>query len=166
MPVDVPIRDSYWVAQCFLAGEYPGDADGDASQRRLGAFARAGVTLFVDLTHPSDPVEPYGRLLDGGTRRIAHPIVDFGTTTIPHMARILDDVDAAIGEGDTVYVHCWGGIGRTGTAVGCWLVRHGLGGNDPIGRIAELRRDVSDAHVASPQTSAQRAMVRAWKRGR
>jgi protein-tyrosine phosphatase len=82
------------------------------------------------------------------------------------MVRILDDVDEAIARGQTAYVHCWGGIGRTGTVVGCWLMRHGLAGGDPIARIAELRRDVSDARVPSPQTSAQRAMVRAWKRGR
>ncbi len=82
------------------------------------------------------------------------------------MVRILDDVDAAIDGGGIAYVHCWGGIGRTGTVVGCWLMRHGLDGGDPIRRIAELRRDVSDAWVASPQTAAQRAMVSAWKRGR
>jgi hypothetical protein len=166
MPVDLPIRDSYRVAGGLLAGEYPGSADPEEAARRLRAFARHGVTLFVDLTHPADPLEPYGRLLGDAATRIAHPIVDLGTTTIPHMARILDDVDTAIEGGDVVYVHCWGGIGRTGTVVGCWLVRHGLDDGDPIRRIAQLRRDVSDAHVPSPQTSAQRAMVRAWKRGR
>jgi len=164
--VDVPIRDSYRVAARLLAGEYPGSADPEEAARRIRAFSRQGVTLFVDLTHPGDPLEPYARLLDAAATRVAHPIVDFGTTTIPHMTRILDDVDAAIERGGTAYVHCWGGIGRTGTVVGCWLMRHGLDGGDPIRRIAELRRDVSDASVASPQTSAQRAMVRAWKRGR
>jgi hypothetical protein len=164
--VDVPIRDSYWVADCLLAGEYPGSAEPEEAARRIRAFTRHGVTLFVDLTHPGDPLEPYTQLLDAGATRVAHPIVDFGTTTIPNMARILDDIDAAIGRGGTAYVHCWGGIGRTGTVVGCWLMRHGLDGDDAIRRIAELRRDVSDASVASPQTAAQRAMVRAWKRGR
>jgi hypothetical protein len=164
--VEVPIRDSYWVVDGLLAGEYPGSADPEEAARRIRAFAQHGVTLFVDLTHPGDPLEPYARLLAAGATRVAHPIVDFGTTTIPHMTRILDDVDAAVERGGTAYVHCWGGIGRTGTVVGCWLMRHGLEGDDPIRRIAELRRDVSDASVASPQTSAQRAMVRAWKRGR
>ena len=89
-----------------------------------------------------------------------------GTTTVPHMTRILDEVDSAIEDGGTVYVHCWGGIGRTGTVVGCWLMRHGLDAGDPIRRIAELRRDVWDAFVASPQTAAQRAMVSGWKQGR
>jgi hypothetical protein len=163
--MEIPIRDSYWVADGLLAGEYPGSADPDAAARRLHSFERHGVTVFVDLTHPADPLEPYDRLLEGASR-VSHPIVDLGTTTIPHMVRILDDVDLAIAEGGVAYVHCWGGIGRTGTVVGCWLMRHGLDRGDPIGRIAELRRDVSDAWVASPQTSAQRAMVRGWKRGR
>jgi Swiss Army Knife protein, DSP-PTPase phosphatase domain len=166
MRVNLPIRDCYPVADGLLAGEYPGSADLDEAARRLRAFARHGVDVFLDLTHPADPLEPYAQLLGSGARRVAHPIVDLSTTTIPHMVRILDDVDEAIARGQTAYVHCWGGIGRTGTVVGCWLMRHGLAGGDPIARIAELRRDVSDARVPSPQTSAQRAMVRAWKRGR
>jgi protein-tyrosine phosphatase len=132
----------------------------------LDAFARHGVALFVDLTHPTDPLESYERLLRTGARRIAHPIVDMGTTTLPHMTRILDDLDAAIAATSGVYVHCWGGRGRTGTVVGCWLVRHGLDGGDPIGRIAELRHDVPGSQLASPETAAQCAMVTSWRRGR
>ena len=162
----LPIRDSYHVADGFLAGEYPGSYDPGEAARRIRSFVTHGVTLFVDLTHPADPLEPYDRLLAGQARRVSHPIVDMGTTTIPHMTRILDDVDAAIADGGIAYVHCWGGIGRTGTVVGCWLMRHRLDAGDPIGRLAELRRDVSDAWMASPQTSAQRAMVTAWKPGR
>lgn len=166
MRVEIPIRDSYRVADGLLAGEYPGSSDPELAVRRLGAFERYGITLFVDLTHPADPLEPYVRLLGAGARRTSHPIVDLGTPTIPHMTRILDEVDAALAARETVYVHCWGGIGRTGTVVGCWLVRHGLDGGDAIARIAELRRHVSDAFVLSPQTAAQRAMVRAWRPGR
>jgi protein-tyrosine phosphatase len=164
--VNVPLPDTYRVAERLLAGEYPGSSDPAEAARRLARFERHGVTLYVDLTHPADCLEPYDRLLGNGARRVVHPIVDLGTTTIPHMIRILDDVDAALAADGSVYVHCWGGIGRTGTVVGCWLMRHGLDDGDPIARIAELRRDVPDAFVASPQTSAQHAMVTAWKRGR
>ena len=166
VPVNLPIRDSYRVADGLLAGKYPGASDPDETARRLALFDDHGVSIYVDLTHPADCLEPYERLIGAARRRIAHPIVDLGTPTIPHMTRILDDVDAALDAGGSVYGHCWGGIGRTGTVVGCWLVRHGLDGGDPLGRIAELRRDLSAAVVASPETSAQRAMVSAWKRGR
>lgn len=162
----LPISDSYRVAEGFLAGEYPGSSDPDRATRRLRSFAELGVSVYVDLTHPADLLEPYDRLIGPNARRLPHPIVDMGTTTIPHMTRILDDIDAALGSGGTVYVHCWGGIGRTGTVVGCWLMRHGLDGGDPIRRIAELRRGVTDWLAASPQTAEQRAMVTAWKRGR
>ena len=164
--VELPIRSSYWAAEGLIAGAYPGSLDAIASQRRLRAFADHDVTIFVDLTHPADGLEPYDRLLVPSARRIPHPIVDMGTTTIPHMARILDDVDAALADGRTVYVHCVGGIGRTGTVVGCWLMRHGLDHGDPIRRIATLRRDVESAWMSSPETAAQHAMVTEWKRGR
>lgn len=161
----LPIRDSYQVADGVLAGEYPGASDPVEAARRLARFEEHGVGTFIDLTHPADLLEPYHQLLRDG-RRIAHPIVDLGTTTIPHMSRILDDIDAAVENGESVYVHCWGGIGRTGTVVGCWLVRHGLDQGDAIRTIAELRRLVLDSFMPSPQTTAQRAMVTTWKRGR
>jgi protein-tyrosine phosphatase len=164
--VERPIPESYVVADRLLAGEYPGAADPGAAERRLRAFAEGGVKTFVDLTHPADALAPYEHLLAADVTRIPHPIVDLGTTTVPHMTRILDDVDAALGDGRSVYVHCWGGIGRTGTVVGCWLVRHGLDDGDAVRTIARLRRGTPDAWAASPQTAAQRAMVAEWKHGR
>ena len=163
----LPIRDSYRVADGLLAGAYPGSHDPAEAARRLRAFHEHGVTLFVDLTHPADSLEPYERaraLARAPRRRIRSST--WACTTIPHMTRILDEVDGALADGGSVYVHCWGGIGRTGTVVGCWLVRHGLDGGDR-GR-ADRR---AAAHglgraVASPETAAQRAMVEAWKRGR
>jgi hypothetical protein len=162
----LPTRDSYRVADGLLAGAYPGSLDPAEAMRRVRQLARHGVTVFLDLTHPADPLESYERWLGPRERRLSHPIVDMGTTTIPHMTRILDDLDAAIDSGGAAYVHCWGGRGRTGTVVGCWLVRHGLDDGDAIARIAELRRDIPTALAASPETAAQRAMVAAWKRGR
>ena len=162
----LPIRSSYWAADRLLAGAYPGAWDSAEAARRLRSFAERDVTVFVDLTHPADGLEPYEALLEPPARRVGHPIVDMGTTTVPHMSRILDEIDTALADDRTVYVHCWGGRGRTGTVVGCWLMRHGLDGGDAIRHIAELRRDVEDARMPSPETSAQRAMVTGWKRGR
>jgi len=161
----LPIPEAYEVTDRLLAGGYPGGADPTEAAHRIARFEHDGVTAFVDLTHPADPLEPYDRHLVRA-RRIAHPVPDMGTPTVPQLARILDDVDAVLDAGGSVYVHCWGGIGRTGTVVGCWLVRHGLDDGDAIARIAELRRMALDAAMPSPQTSAQRALVAGWRRGR
>jgi len=148
----------YRVAGGLLAGAYPG-APGNVE-----ALEGEGVTLFVDLTHPSDPLERYEhRLL--GARRVGHPILDMGTPTAGSVIGILDDIDGERSLGGTVYVHCWGGVGRTGTVVGCWLGRHGLDEGDPIATIAQLRISIAGER-ASPETPAQVALVRGWRRGR
>jgi protein-tyrosine phosphatase len=55
-----------------------------------------------------------------------------------------------------IYFHCWGGKGRTGTVVGCYLARHGFAaGNDMIEMIKELRKDTEDFSDPSPETSEQ-----------
>jgi hypothetical protein len=145
----------YRVADGLLAGAYPG------ALGSIESLERAGVTLFVDLTHPSDPLERYEHRLRGA-RRIGHPIPDMGTPTAGHVIQILDEIDDARSLGETAYVHCWGGVGRTGTVVGCWLVRHGLDRGDPIATIAELRAPIAGERP-SPETRGQIALVRGWR---
>jgi hypothetical protein len=154
----MPMPAHYAVSDDLLAGAYPGTTEA------VNALEGGGVTVFVDLTHPSDPLDDYEHLLRGA-RRLAHPIPDMGTPSVGHVMRILDDIDAAHEQGDTVYVHCWGGVGRTGTVIGCWLVRHGLDDGDAIARIAELRAGISRAR-RSPETPGQVALVRGWRRGK
>ena len=86
-----------------------------------------------------------------------------GTPTAGHVMQILDDIDAVRAEGGTAYVHCWGGVGRTGTVVGCWLVRHGLDEGDAIATIAALRSEIGGG--PSPETAGQVALIRGWRPG-
>ena len=81
------------------------------------------------------------------------------------MIRILDALDGALAEGQVVYLHCYAGIGRTGTVVGCYLVRHGLHGSEALREIQRLRQGVPDGWVTSPETRVQREMVWNWPVG-
>jgi protein-tyrosine phosphatase len=90
------------------------------------------------------------------------PIPDFDVPSRAQMVRILDEIDQALMAQRKVYVHCLAGLGRTGTVVGCYLVRHGLSGPDALKRIQVLRRDALGAHDPSPTTEAQRRMVQYW----
>jgi len=166
---DPPLRSTYWVRpDRLLAGPYPGGWISGETQRRVRALVEAGVTLFLDLTEPGE-VDSYLVPLTTEAKRqgrtVHHqrlPIPDMEVPSDEHMIRILDTIDAALAEGETVYVHCLGGIGRTGTAVGCYLVRHGMEGEDALKAIVQMRGGLLD----SPQTDEQHAMVRGWREGR
>ncbi len=96
---------------------------------------------------------------------VRHPIVDVSVPRSPgEMAGILDAIDSALAQGRNVYLHCWGGVGRTGTVVGCWLVRHGRTGNEALAELGELWRGVEKSRYrpVSPETREQREYVRQW----
>jgi protein-tyrosine phosphatase len=175
MKHDRPIPDSYWVRPGqLLAGEYPRNLDDRASRPKLRRLLEAGVTFFLDLTEAGEySLKPYVQLLreEAKTlgRSVKHqrmPIRDMDTPTPAHMTHILDTIDAALTAGQTVYVHCYGGIGRTGTVVGCYLARHGMSGEEALAEIARLRQGTPDEWVTSPETEVQRQMVRGWPVGR
>ena len=48
--------------------------------------------------------------------------------------------------------------------MGCYLARHGLSGDEALAELARLRRGWPEDRE-SPETSAQRDLVRWWPRG-
>ena len=78
------------------------------------------------------------------------------------MNRILNEIDSSLSADRPVYVHCWGGKGRTGVVVGCYLVRQGLSGHEALEKIKDLRRYEAEGNLPSPQTTSQREMVISW----
>ena len=167
-----PIPNSYWVIPGrFAAGEYPGAVDSGAAASKVGAVLDAGIDCFVDLTEQGELL-PYRFIAEDDARRLGrnvkwarYPIADVSVPRSPgEMAGILDAIDSALAQGRNVYLHCWGGVGRTGTVVGCWLVRHGRTGNEALAELRELWRGVEKLRYrpVSPETREQREYVRQW----
>ena len=77
---------------------------------------------------------------------------------------ILDAIDYHIEQGHIVYLHCWGGVGRTGVIVGCWLARHGYKGQAALDRLQNLwRKCPKSAYRNSPETREQEQYILRWE---
>ena len=116
-----PLPNSYQLLDGrLIAGEYPGDRNDAPARQKLGALLAAGVTCFVDLTEPHE-LRPYDGILaeEAAARgvRARHVRLSIGDVSVPRapelMRAILDAIDAELKGGGKVYVHCWGGVGRT-----------------------------------------------------
>lgn len=170
-----PIPNSYWATPHLLACEYPGAPTPAEAIPKIDALLAAGIRDFYDLTEPGELV-PYEALL---RERAAHvglgpaavhyqrfAVRDLGLPTPERLAEVLAALAASETASRPAAVHCWGGIGRTGTVVGCYLVQqHGLSGAQALAYIAREWQTVAKRARAprSPETTAQIAFVRGYQ---
>jgi len=157
----------------LYGGEYPGAKQPAAAKARLRALVDIGVRTFIDLTAPEDMMASYEELLEElanetGTplRRISLPVPDMGIPTAITMRVIMSAIRQSIKEAPAVYVHCWGGIGRTGTVIGCWFRECGLDGDSALARVQHLyssQMPKVTIFPKSPQTAEQRNFVHCWE---
>ncbi|MFO7839008.1 MAG: protein-tyrosine phosphatase family protein [Desulfosalsimonadaceae bacterium] len=174
----VPFSRSYWVIPgLFLAGEYPGAAQPEAAREKLGRLLDAGVRQIINLMEPHETnfsgnvFVPYEDILhelarqrniSAGVRRFSIP--DMRTPGPGKMRQILDTIDSRLARQIPVYVHCLGGLGRTGTVVGCFLLRRGMAhAEDVLEQITRLRSNEPLAHLPSPEAGIQREFIRRWE---
>jgi len=158
---------AWWVQSGqLLAGEYPGHPSPSRARQKVDLLVDAGVRTFVDLTTPADRLDPYepvvaevaeARRLD--VRHVSFPIPDLGVVGDDRY----DEVCRAIEDGrrrGVVYVHCWGGVGRTATVIGCVLAGEGLSYDDIVDRLATPRRGSRKAHRIAPEMPVQHDLIR------
>ena len=170
-----PTTSSYWVVPgLLLAGAYPGHPDTDERERKVRTLVDAGMRMFVNLMEEHEtnyagmPFVPYQ---DVATRFcpditcVRYPIRDLHTPTMPEMVSILDTIDKSVMATRPTYVHCWGGVGRTGTVIGCWLLRHGLAEpSNVLNVLMTLRQqDQERRNRMSPESWAQQRFVKSWQ---
>ena len=152
MAGSVPIDNSYALPTGLgFAGQYPGDLTESVTRQKIRAILNAGVTSFIDLTEPGEdargtPLRAYEHLLREEAAQhgvdVEYVRLSVPDQRIPHaksrMKEILDALDDAERRGRRVYLHCWGGKGRTGTAVACHLVRRGHSAADALKQVQQL----------------------------
>jgi len=183
------IRNSYWVIPGeIMAGPFPGAEDEFMYKLRVRALFDAGIRAFINLQQPGEMAlscknykEDYSTIfekflemekiepVDGGSMR-RYPIPDKDVPKVEFMKKILDDIDMLRSKNIPLYIHCWGGIGRTGTVVGCWLIRHGLAQKvnviDEIFNLRKIYLTKLCLAYPSPETDSQERFILEWEKGK
>ena len=174
-PHDRTIHAWWVIPGRLLAGEYPGSIDPVKAARKRQVLLDAGVNSYVNLTEEGElagggqPLKPYHELLiaeaqDRGLSLPEHHRFEIPDTYIIDDAgydSILEHIRQELDSGKVVYVHCWGGKGRTGTVIGSWLIeQEGLDYAGTLQRLRELRRGTRKAHHPVPDTEAQHEVLR------
>lgn len=165
-----PLEDTYWVEQGrFLAGPTPMRIFGGNPYEKIRILVDAGIHNFIDLTRAEEfNGTSYLQFLQrhpqhDSLRYFNFPIDDFGTPTQQQMREIISTIDQILKEGGSLYLHCYGGIGRTGTVVGCYLVEQGMTGNQALTRIMLFREGLDRMRISSPETKEQINFVLNWQ---
>ncbi len=120
--------DLTWIDPDRVAGmAMPEPSDGEA-------LRAAGVTGMVSLTRRSPfPAPPPGI-------SVLHlPVVDLAAPTQDQLARAVRFIGGTVEGGGKAAVHCYAGLGRTGTVVAAWLVSRGTDPEEAIHRVRAAR---------------------------
>lgn len=135
-----------WVIEGSLAG-----SAAPTSRAELEWAMEQGVASVVTMTEGPLPAEWTARL--GGYLHVPTP--DLEAPTDEGIERAVGFAHSEIAAGRRVMVHCAAGMGRAGTILACYLVRHaGLTADEAIARIRRER----PGSIQSP--SQERAIAR------
>lgn len=152
----------------FLPGKrYPGWS-GNLHERdlamdldRLRSHWAVDAFLLLIQDHEIEMTSTSGiaaAMAERGIDLVRFPIVDMGVSDdLEGLRATLDAIGARLRAGESVVVACLGGLGRTGTVVGCLLVDAGLAASEAVDLVRRTR-------TGTIQTPAQERFVREWTR--
>ncbi len=153
-----------------MAGMYPGGFSDASILDRMKKLSDLGIRSIINLTDEEEEINYFTMIYNDKCERfeeiycreLSHTRFKIKDMDIPSkelMEKILDKIDEDIANDHPVYLHCIGGTGRTGTVIGCYMLRHKLATKDEVfEKIHLLRGDGKE----SPETEEQRQFVLNW----
>lgn len=138
-----PAYNSFQVDEDRIwACEYPFALDEEEGKMKLKTAIDFGITHFIDLTEEGELV-PYEQFIpeESHISHMRFPIPDTGVPlSIDDMFALLEKIDSILSNPNAkIYLHCWGGVGRTCTVVACWTAwKQGTGFIETLNHLDRL----------------------------
>ncbi len=126
-----PHSTCHYVLPNLLAGSFPGDRSEPNHTMKIQSLLDANVDTFICLQERGElkRFTPYMKIAEklakksSATVEFYHcPIPDNDVTSTEQLVMSIRTLIQRLLSGHVVYVHCWGGHGRTGTLICSFLV--------------------------------------------
>ena len=180
MTIPEPPEKTYWIVPGkLMAGAYPAHPKDKEHRETIRSLHQCGVTDFINLILEEETgmgglsfrryIQDYQKSAPSDWAPEMHrfPLVDEAVPAQKTMVKILNKIDELFDQQRVVYVHCWGGKGRTGTVIGCWLIQNNQSTPDRVLRhLMELTAAQRDFFWHTPNTPEQEDYVTAWEPGK
>lgn len=165
-----PIENSFKVMDRVFAGEYPRTDNEEESAENIQRFCNFGITHFIDLTEEGE-MPPYSQMLHPMQKHLRFPIRNASVpASLEEAQKITETIHNIFNEDEMnrVYIHCHGGMGRTGTIVGClYSEASGRGYDEIMPAIETVFADCPLSSTCSiPETDEQRQFIAEYAKER
>jgi protein-tyrosine phosphatase len=147
------------------SGAWARDLDADLLRLRDEHGAKTLVTLLTDEELVWARIQRLSEACRShGIEQLRLPIRDRGVPEDPAaLVRLVEQILSRLRAGETVVVHCMGGLGRSGLVAACALVADG---RRPSRAIADVRRARRGAIETTAQEGEVGRFVRYWREHR
>jgi protein-tyrosine phosphatase len=124
---------SWWIDKHLVLGS------SNPTTEQLGKLHEEGFRSIISLLDETEQSPHYKieELEAIGFRRYSISLRDFSAPSLDDFKAFLEAVDRAVGRGK-VLVHCYAGIGRTGTMAAAYWINRGLSVNEAMKKIRKL----------------------------
>lgn len=144
----------------LFAGQYPGSKNAALHAIKLYDLEMLNIDCIVSLMEVSESKRftPYQQTLMQRNPKIEffnYPITDMSVPTKKQLYDIVHHIQTLLTSKKRVYIHCWGGHGRTGVVVGALLIYNGYTPQNALAKIKEERMKTPFKEEPSPQTDEQ-----------
>jgi len=141
----------------------------NTTKSKISSLLDSGINVFIDLTEEGEKPSYLSELHRERRKRSIQtkyyrfPIKDRSVPRKELVHSVMQVIDLETKNGNGVYIHCFRGLGRTGTIVGCYMAATGNSAGTVVKELNLMRKGLAGDFRKSPETQEQIRFVESWK---